>query len=71
MLTGRIPIHVNQLTACNPGANISGKFYPDALADARMTMLPKKLAAANYVSYHVGKWCVVFTFLCYVIRFVR
>ena len=62
-LTGRLPIHVNQLVGSGvlkgsnypQGANISGKIYPDALTDARMTMLPKKLAAAGYVSYHVGK----------------
>jgi arylsulfatase I/J len=61
LLTGRLPFHVNQITATftsihSPGANISGKIYPDALADVRMSMLPRKLAAASYVSYHVGKW---------------
>jgi arylsulfatase A-like enzyme len=57
-LTGRLPIHVNQLTAIPKpeGANISGTIYRASLADARMTMLPKKLAAAGYVSYQVGKW---------------
>jgi arylsulfatase I/J len=64
LLTGRLPIHVNQLTACGKilqgldytGANISGKIYPCSMADARMTKLPEKLNRVGYVSYQIGKW---------------
>eukprot|EP00937_MAST-01D_sp_MAST-1D-sp2_P008105 g8105.t1 len=46
-LTGRIPAHAHEK---NPGLAVAG------CTNLNYTMLPAKLAAANYISYHVGKW---------------
>jgi arylsulfatase I/J len=54
-LTGRLPLHVNQINLGGGTANMSGTIYREGV-DVRMTMLPKKLAASGYVSYQIGKW---------------
>merc|ERR1740121_2493706 len=46
------PIHNTQI---NDEATMNGTRYLVGV-DVRMTMLPKKLAAAGYVSYQIGKW---------------
>jgi arylsulfatase A-like enzyme len=47
-LSGRLPIHVNQLL---PGAiNNPGGI------DLRMTLLPQKLKQAGYLTHQIGKW---------------
>jgi len=48
LLSGRYPIHVNEINPSN--VNSTGG------VDLRMTMLPKKLKEANYTTAMVGKW---------------
>ena len=58
LLTGREPVNNNQINLGDLPvriANMSGTIYREG-ADVRMTMLPKKLKAAGYVSYQIGKW---------------
>eukprot|EP00051_Salpingoeca_urceolata_P032595 m.16473 g.16473 ORF g.16473 m.16473 type:complete len:669 (-) comp5258_c0_seq2:215-2221(-) len=49
LMSGRVPIHVNQNNDCNSVTSDSG-------VDLRMTMLPAKLKAKNWATAMVGKW---------------
>ena len=48
MLSGRLPLHVNQNNDMNNSTSTSG-------IDLRMTILPQKLKSAGYHTHHVGK----------------
>ncbi len=49
LMTGRLPIHVNQ-------QNNAGWGWTAAAVHPKFTMLPEKLASRNYVSHQIGKW---------------
>lgn len=49
LLTGRLPIHVNQNNECNQIVSKSG-------ADLRMTLLSQKMKDAGYATAMTGKW---------------
>jgi arylsulfatase I/J len=49
LLTGRLPLHVNQNNECNDELSLSGP-------DLRMTFLPQKLKKAGYRTAMTGKW---------------
>ena len=49
LLTGRLPIHVNQNNECNSLSSASG-------ADLRMTTVAQKLKQANFSTHFLGKW---------------
>ena len=49
LMTGRLPIHVNQKNSAVWG-------WTAAAAHPKFTMLPARLASAGYVSHQIGKW---------------
>ena len=49
-LTGRFPYKL-----CSTRNNLNPAYIPEGI-NLGYTMLPRKLAEAGYVSYHVGKW---------------
>jgi leishmanolysin-like peptidase len=49
LLTGRLPLHVNQNNEANAVHSRSG-------ADLRMTLLPEKLKSVGYATAMTGKW---------------
>lgn len=54
LMTGRLPIHVNQRNNAKWG-------WTAAAVHPSFTMLPKRLKVAGYVSHQVGKWHVRYT----------
>ena len=61
LMTGRLPIHVNQ-------QNNAGWGWTAAAVHPKFTMLPEKLAARNYVSHQIGKWHVSYHTVIAIIR---
>eukprot|EP01062_Namystynia_karyoxenos_P038920 TRINITY_DN2828_c0_g1_i1.p1 TRINITY_DN2828_c0_g1~~TRINITY_DN2828_c0_g1_i1.p1 ORF type:complete len:558 (+),score=141.16 TRINITY_DN2828_c0_g1_i1:102-1676(+) len=49
LMTGRLPLHVNQNNECGSITSRSG-------ADIRMTLLPEKLRGGGYRTHMTGKW---------------
>ena len=49
LLSGRLPIHVNQQNSASWG-------WTAAAVHPKFTLLPEKLASAGYLSHQIGKW---------------
>lgn len=49
LLSGRLPLHVNQNNECNQVTSKSGP-------DLRYTLLPAKMKQAGYATAMTGKW---------------
>ena len=49
LLSGRLPIHVNQKNSAEWG-------WTAAAAHPKFTLLPARLASTGYISHQLGKW---------------